>query len=224
MRTIYHGSENIIRKPEFGKGKPYNDYGRGFYCTEEYDLACEWSVDINRDGYVNIYEIEDADLSILNLNIQNYTVLHWLSVLLKHRTFDYNSPLAEEAAEYITRNFSIDLAPYDIIIGYRADDSYFSFAQSFLNGGLSIESLSRSMHLGNLGLQYVLKSKAAFSSIKFIDAVKVDSNEWYSLKKVRDSNARNEFRKINAGKRTKGSLYMTDILDEEVKPDDPRIR
>lgn len=34
MTTIlYHGSENIIKKPIFGFGKTYNDYGLGFYCT-----------------------------------------------------------------------------------------------------------------------------------------------------------------------------------------------
>ena len=37
---LYHGSPEIVRKPEYGKGKPYNDYGRGFYCTE--NLDCGW--------------------------------------------------------------------------------------------------------------------------------------------------------------------------------------
>ena len=31
---LYHGSDHIIEKPVFGEGKSYNDYGRGFYCTE----------------------------------------------------------------------------------------------------------------------------------------------------------------------------------------------
>ena len=50
---IYHGSENIIEKPEFGKGKPYNDYGRIFYCTEYIDLAIEWACDVKHGGYAN---------------------------------------------------------------------------------------------------------------------------------------------------------------------------
>ena len=36
---IYHGSANIIKQPAFGAGKLYNDYGRGFYCTEHIELA-----------------------------------------------------------------------------------------------------------------------------------------------------------------------------------------
>ena len=26
---IYHGSDHIIEHPQFGEGKPYNDYGQG---------------------------------------------------------------------------------------------------------------------------------------------------------------------------------------------------
>ena len=33
-KTIYHGSDHIIEKPKFSYGKPYNDYGIGFYCTQ----------------------------------------------------------------------------------------------------------------------------------------------------------------------------------------------
>lgn len=32
--TIYHGSKDKIVQPIYGLGKNYNDYGQGFYCTE----------------------------------------------------------------------------------------------------------------------------------------------------------------------------------------------
>ena len=35
---LYHGSDHIIEKPEFGAGKKHNDYGRGFYCTQNIEL------------------------------------------------------------------------------------------------------------------------------------------------------------------------------------------
>ena len=38
-KILYHGSEFLIEKPEFGKGARHNDYGRGFYCTENIELA-----------------------------------------------------------------------------------------------------------------------------------------------------------------------------------------
>ena len=41
---IYHGSQQIVEKPRFGIGKKYNDYGQGFYCTENIELAKEFLV------------------------------------------------------------------------------------------------------------------------------------------------------------------------------------
>jgi len=67
-KIIYHGSEYIIEQPMYGFGKKYNDYGLGFYCTEEFDMAREWSVSYQRDGYANAYEIDCRDLKILDLN------------------------------------------------------------------------------------------------------------------------------------------------------------
>ena len=40
---IYHGSSKVIKQPLFGEGKKYNDYGRGFYCTKDIELATEWA-------------------------------------------------------------------------------------------------------------------------------------------------------------------------------------
>ena len=39
---LYHGSKDIIEKPQYGSGKLHNDYGKGFYCTEDKGMASEW--------------------------------------------------------------------------------------------------------------------------------------------------------------------------------------
>ena len=79
---LYHGSPVIIRKPQFGIGKTYNDYGQGFYCTESLDLAKEWSVDEGRDGFANVYSLETDGLNVVRLNESPFCIMHWLSVLL----------------------------------------------------------------------------------------------------------------------------------------------
>lgn len=224
MKIIYHGSKDIIEKPKFGKGKPYNDYGLGFYCTENLALAKEWAVDIGRDGYANIYEIDDSRLSVLNLNDEQYTILHWLAILLENRHFDSPSSLSHEAKEYILNNFSVDYKSYDVIIGYRADDSYFSFAQDFLNGTISYRQLNNAMHLGNLGQQFVLKSKKAFDLISFIDYENASFNEWYSRKENRDKAARRDYFDTEKNKRLRGDIYITQIIDEEMNSNDARLR
>ena len=82
---LYHGSPEIIEKPQFGKGKTYNDYGRGFYCTEHIELAKEWACTEDVDGFVKKYEIDMSNLKVLNLSSDEYTMLHWLAMLMKHR-------------------------------------------------------------------------------------------------------------------------------------------
>lgn len=224
MKTIYHGSKDIIKKPVFGKGKTYNDYGLGFYCTESLELAKEWGVELNRNGYANIYEIDESKLSVLDLNSDDYCILHWLAVLLENREFDIPSPLALEAKEYILNNFSVDYKKYDVIIGYRADDSYFSFAQDFLNGTISYRQLNNAMHLGNLGQQFVLKSKKAFDEIKYVGNEIALCDEWYSKKENRDKSARRDYFDTEKNKRQRGDTYITQIMDEEMRADDLRLR
>ena len=71
-KTIYHGSDHIIEKPKFSYGKPYNDYGIGFYCTQNPNMAKEWGVGIDHNGYANRYKIECDGLTILDLNAPGY--------------------------------------------------------------------------------------------------------------------------------------------------------
>ena len=224
IKKLYHGSISIIEKPIFGYGKTYNDYGPGFYCTESLEMAKDWGVSRNQDGYANCYEIECDGLQILNLNTREYCILHWLTILLQNREFDIPSGLALEAKEYLLANFSIDYNNYDVIIGYRADDSYFSFAQDFINGTISYRQLNNAMHLGRLGTQFVLKSKEAFDRIRFVGSEIAESSEWYAKKMIRDKTARREYFDVERNRRQRGDLYITQIMDEEMSPYDTRLR
>ena len=127
-----------------------------------------------------------------------------------------------EGKEYILRNFSLDYRSKDLIIGYRADDSYFAFAQDFLNGTISYTQLGQAMKLGELGIQYAIKSREAFSRLKFIFSESVSSSIWYERRMNRDLMARRQYFD-GIARRKKGDLYITSILDEEIKPGDPRL-
>jgi hypothetical protein len=224
IRTIYHGSERIIEKPVHGYGKPYNDYGLGFYCTDSLDMAKEWASAGNRDGYANEYTIDTDGLNILDLNASRFCILHWLAVLLENRQFTVTVPLALQAREHILKTFHVDYVDTDCMIGYRADDSYFAFAQDFISGAISYRQLNHAMHLGKLGQQFVLKSKKAFDRIAFTDYHPVSSAEWYEKRKARDTAARNEYLNAERYRIQPGDLFVTQILTEEMKPDDPRLQ
>lgn len=81
-----------------------------------------------------------------------------------------------------------------------------------------------SMKLGRLGLQYVLKSRAAFERISFIDYEIASYEEWYQKKYNRDKTARRLYFDLERNKRQKGDIYILNILDEEMKADDSRLR
>ena len=142
---IYHGSNKIVENLIFGEGKPYNDYGLGFYCTEHIELAKEWACSSDSDGYANHYQLNMDGLSTLNLNGPEYNILNWLTILLENRKFNIAGGLPQRAKAYLLKNFKVDYKDYDIIIGYRADDSYFSYAGDFVNGTLSFSDLSEAM-------------------------------------------------------------------------------
>lgn len=224
IKRIFHGSENRIEKPVYGYGKHYNDYGVGFYCTESIEMAKEWSVGAGRNGYANSYDFNMKGLSILNLNTPEYCMLHWLSVLMQNREFEITSVLAGEAKKYLKEYFTPDYLSADVIVGYRADDSYFSFAQDFISGTISYQQLSKAMYLGKLGQQIVLKSEKAFSQISFVDAEVAMADEWFAKRQFRDKAARSEYLDAERNKRQRGDLYITQILDEEIKADDKRLR
>lgn len=221
--TLYHGSPEIVREPLYGKGKTYNDYGQGFYCTEHLELAKEWACTENTDGYANRYEIETDGLHILNLSIDNFTILHWLALLMEHRKFRISTPVMKRGADWLKENFLIDLSPYDVVIGYRADDSYFSFARAFVNNEISLAQLSHAMRLGKLGEQFVLKSPKAFEAIRFQSFEVADNTEFFPKRKARDDEARAAYRAELEREDLEG-LYMRDILREGVQLNDPRLR
>lgn len=221
-KKIYHGSDHIIKIPRYRGGKPHNDYGYGFYCTENSEMAKEWAVSEEHDGYSNCYELDLEGMKILNLN-RDYSILTWLTVLIQNRTFNMDSPLAEEVSRYLSDHFSVDTALYDLVIGYRADDSYFSFAQDFLSGTISYQQLRRAMYLGELGEQIVLVSPEAFSSIHYIGCEEALRSDWLLKKTERDRRARAEYLHSDRMRYRRGELYAITILDEEIKPGDPRL-
>lgn len=220
---LYHGSPEIREHPEFGKGKPYNDYGQGFYCTEHIELAKEWACSEGIDGYANRYEIDTDELKILNLSSPEYTILNWLALLMLHRKGRLSTSLSVRGREYLIENFLPEFENYDAIVGYRADDSYFSFARSFVSNEISLKQLGYAMRLGKLGEQFVLKSKKAFDAIKFLDYTIANNSVYYFKRKARDDEARAAYHKEIENENLDG-IFMRDIIREAMKSDDPRLR
>lgn len=198
-RTLYHGSEFIIEKPIYKKGHIHNDYGLGFYCTTNKGLGKEWAAKRSGKGYVNKYEIRDDRLKILDLTKPPFdNVLYWVALLMNNR--ELSSDLKDNCPrelEYLKSKYLIDVNEYDVVIGYRADDSYFHFPEAFVRSEITLESLNTIFHEGELGKQYVLISEKAFKLIKFIDYEEVyetSQADYYKRKNTADKTFANLLR------------------------------
>lgn len=224
-KIIYHGSHNIIKNPTFGIGSPNNDYGLGFYCTEHLDLAKEWACDQFSGGYANKYSFDMTGLNILNLNSEEFCIIHWVSVLLKNRKVTLNSDVEREGMYYILDNFPVETNNADVIIGYRADDSYFSYARDFLSNAITVKRLKQVMQLGSLGNQVVIKSQLAFSRLQFLGYEVASQRIYYPLRKKRDELARTAYLSNRKGNIvSKNSVLLVDIIRGGIKADDPRLQ
>ena len=219
--TLYHGSEQLVEEPTFGKGRLNNDFGLGFYCTESGALAKEWAVSSLRNGFANRYTLDTEYLNILNLNSPDYTILNWIAVLVEHRLFSIKTPVARRAKRYLIDHFGINVNTYDLITGYRADDSYFDYAESFLNNGVSVEQLARAMRLGKLGEQIVVKSQFAFSRLRYEGFDVAEKEKYYVLRKARDEEANRAY--LEMLEEESDGLYIQDIMRGGIQNDDPRI-
>lgn len=218
---LYHGSDKIIDKPVFGEGRKNNDFGLGFYCTEDESLAKEWAVSNLNDGFANRYILDSEYLNILELNNSKYTILNWIAILVEHRLFSIKTPIARKAKQYLIDNFSINVNAYDVIVGYRADDSYFDYAESFINNTITVEQLSKAMKLGKLGEQIVIKSETAFSRLKFDGYSIANKEKYYSLRLSRNNDANNTY--FDILNESNDGLFIQDIIRGNITNEDPRI-
>lgn len=194
---LYHGSPNEIIVPTYGKGEDKHDYGKGFYLTENLQLAKEWAVcrPDNTNGWVHKYELDITDLKIFDF--QEHNILSWLAELMKHRDASDSKRYRVLSKQFIEK-FGIDISEYDVVKGWRANASYFYIAREFVRDNIDVEILEELLLLGNLGIQYCIKSEFAYSKLKEIktDLISVNYNEFNAKYNERDKEARENMRRI----------------------------
>ena len=127
--------------------------------------------------------------------------------------------VAREAKKYLINNFGINTDDYDIIKGYRADDSYFAFARAFVNNQISVDELERAMKLGKLGEQIVLKSPKAFERIKYVEYEIAENKKYYHRRLERNKKAEDDFTELLINADIKG-LHIIDIMRKEEENSD----
>ena len=194
---LFHGTSEKIVVPTYGGGEKKHDSGQGFYLTESIDLAKEWAVcrPNEKNGWVHKYQLDIAELKILDL--QNKGVLSWLAELMKHRDAADSKRYRMLSKNFIEK-YGIDTKDYDVIRGWRANASYFYIAKEFVRDNIDIDILEELLSLGDLGIQYCIKSELAYSKLHELedDLIAVRYAEFNEKYNQRDITARQKMREL----------------------------
>lgn len=114
---LYHGSIQIVEKPEIRISRFNKDFYFGFYCTSIEEQAIRWATRFG-SGYINVYEyVENANLKILRFE-----------------------KMTDEWLDFIFACRSGKVHDYDIVEGPMADDTIFNYVQSFIDGQITREA------------------------------------------------------------------------------------
>ena len=198
---LYHGSKKVVERPNFSYNKAYRDFGNGFYLTINENKAKSYASSSNlTPGIISKYEFDTDGLRVLNLT--EYPILSWLAIL-----YNYHKPnkkrLRENTLEYLNKNFYIDVKKYDVVIGYRCDDMWYSIVEAFFNNVISVDFINKLIIKNNENTEVVLLTDKAINKLKFIGYEEVDNNYYY---KNRYNNFKIEF-----------SRYVKQLTEDDVE-------
>lgn len=209
---LHHGSDRIIGAPFLEAARPGCDFGSGFYCTEDSELAGEWACRAGKPGFINRYEWDDDGFRVLDLRMSaalaeddededaeeadaekaaapadpEENLLKWLALVLSNRVVPSFSEEFRARVEWLRKYYLPDISEYDAIIGYRADDVWFSMIRAFLSDEVSIEALKKSLDEANCPVQFVFRTREAIGALKFVGTQIADDGVYYPRRKQRD--------------------------------------
>lgn len=214
--TLFHGSPHKVVVPTYGKGDDKHDYGRGFYLTENLELAKEWAVCRPDDscGYVHQYVLNTEGLEIFDF--QDVGALAWLAELMKHRAASNSKRYRMLAAKFIAK-YGLSIDKYDVIKGWRANASYFFIAKEFVRDNIDLDILEELLSLGGLGVQYCLKSERAYSQLQEVaeGLQTVDFTEFNEKYNHRDTTARQAMRELIDSEANRVQNVFSTLFEEE---------
>lgn len=158
---LYHGSTDLVDKPEIRKSDVYLDFGVGFYTTTSYEQAERWAkIKMRRKnvdlGYVAVYEfdIEKAEKELVIKRFNNADE-EWLSFVVSNR----KGIIIDDKA--------------DMHIGPVADDNVYQSIRLFETGAYDAEYTVKKLKTEVLHDQWTLHSDKILKYLNFIEAKEV---------------------------------------------------
>jgi hypothetical protein len=173
------------------------------------DLAGDWAVlRTGYDGYINRYELDLTGLNVLDTD--KIETENLIAVLMKNRDIEFAEAFSNDRDLFIEK-YALDISGYEIIMGIRANDRFYSYMRAFITGAITKEAVAELFGLGNWGIQICLKSERAFNRLKFIDFVEASSATYYDSAFDRNKYAGELYKRIDRQTLRRGK-FINDLL------------
>lgn len=157
---IYHGSIEIVEKPEIRESNRTLDYGQGFYTTSSYEQAEAWvrrrmAEKKTSQGYVCVYELNEAAMQEMNTLLFDTPTEEWVDFVMKNRT---------------QKGF---VHEYDIVYGPVANDRVYASFALYEGRLINKQTLISELKTYKLVDQYLFHTEKALQALTFIEAKEV---------------------------------------------------
>lgn len=166
---LYHGSKSHRVEPTHDKGNGISDFGKGFYLYPSHNIASEWAssdrynVEPDANVYTHEYNLYLDGLEIFDFRKSD--VLSWVAYVLSHRDVAIESSHRNMVKSFVDK-YAPNTAGYDVLIGWRADASFFYLIEKFVLGDIDVVSLKDILTYKNIDMQAVLKSSKAIDALE----------------------------------------------------------
>lgn len=157
---LYHGSDILVTNPEIEKGRPYKDFGKGFYLSDDLQQARNMAsqkaaLSVNAVPVISTFEFCESAMTdgLLNVKCFDTYTEEWAEFVLRNRDRKKPQPFHN----------------YDIVYGPIADDSVVRQMRRFELGDITLEELMRELRYPKgITFQYFFGSDKALQTLTFI--------------------------------------------------------
>lgn len=144
-RIVYHGSQQIVERPEIRTTKYNKDFACGFYCTLLKEQAIRWATRYPVTGYVNEFIYNENP----ELHIKRFEVM------------------TEEWLDFIAACRNGENHDFDIVEWPMANDTIFNYVQDFVDKKISREAFWALAKFKKPTHQISFHTPAALSTLTF---------------------------------------------------------
>ena len=194
---LYHGSKVEVPYPDISYCNTHNDFGRGFYLTDDYDSAARWGSlrTYTTPPIVNIYEYDGGCY-----DLTGYSALEIVATVMEYRRMVPSRAFnGDWVVDTLVDEYAIPIPNCDAIYAPRYDDHYYGFIDFLFDEiperRLRIDDLSDALSLIQDGIQYCVYN---VNCLEFINADYV-STDWCRISTNFNINKKNSLQNYRRG-------------------------